>query len=203
MKNLIEQCWTVKREINMGESELEGNQRYSVKSHKEIIELIDELKDIEREFGFKEIEPAFIEVHEEAVEFIEVEHEIIEEFEPILPVTTNKKGSRFKIKYRTRAEVRKFKEERKKYDPATFRMRFNNEGALVNIDVDKTTSKRKLRKIKLKEKEKIEDKEHKETDENITKRSRFRRGLSILRRSLPKKEETVDEEEDEEEEEDY
>ena len=54
----------------MGESELEEKEGSSVtKSHKEILELLEEIKEFEREYGLLEIVPEFIEVEEDVVEF--------------------------------------------------------------------------------------------------------------------------------------
>ena len=176
----------------MGESELEeDNENIIIKTHKEILELIEEIKEIEKEYDFTDIEPEFIEVPEDPVEFLEVDSEEFKEVEE-----TSKR--RFKIKYRTRAEVRKLKEERKKFDPATFRIRFDDKGDLVNIDVKKTIPKQKQKKIESDQKENLESEELEEIEEEEEKSSRFGKILSVLRRSIPEKEELPEEEEEEE-----
>jgi hypothetical protein len=189
----------------MGESDLEKNDKISVtKSHKEILELIEKLKEIEREFGVNEFENEFVEVKEDVVEFLEIEPVLKEEEvelkdfeEPI------KKGRKIKVKYKTRHEVKKLKEKR---EAATFRIRFDNEGDLVNIDLHKVKPKFKNKKEKVKTKKK--NKQIEKSNEKEPKSSRFRRGLSVLKRSIPQKEEKTEEEydeedEDEDEEEDY
>lgn len=204
----------VKRDNNMGESELEEKEGSSVtKSHKEIIELLEEIKEFEREYGLLEIEPEFIEVEEDIVEFVEVEPDIVEKIELVDSETDyetqekTKKRRKFKIKYRTRAEVKKWREkrgeERKENIPATFRIRFDNEGDLVNIDLSQIKKKPKSKKVnsQIKKGEKSEFKDPDKIMEKESKMSKIRRGLSILKRSISQKEETIEEEEESEEEE--
>ncbi|RLF92592.1 hypothetical protein DRN50_08675 [Thermococci archaeon] len=127
-----------------------------VKTHEEILELLDEVKRFEKEFEDFEVAPRS-EV-EEKEEFIEVEHETttIDTVKPIPLKTREKKAKHkkrfrhpiFRIKFRTRAEVKKLREEKK---AATFRIRFDEEGKLVNLDIKKPKpSKEKPKKLSLK-----------------------------------------------------
>ena len=196
----------VKWDINMGELDLEKNDKISVtKSHREILDLIKELKEIEKEFDFKKYEHEFIEVKEEMVKFLEVEPDNIEELEPVTSekeieseefVESKKERRKFKIKYRTQEGIKKLKDER---EATTFRIRFDNEGDLVNIDLNKIKKKLEHKEEKVKRKEKKV--KIKESGEKKTKSSRFWKGLSVLKKSIPQKEELIEEEYDEDEEE--
>jgi hypothetical protein len=176
----------------MGESELENDKGNDIfKTHKEILELIEEIKEFEKEYNITDIESEFIEVPDKLVEFLEVDSEEFKEVEE-----TSKR--RFKIKYQTRARIRKLREEQKKFDPTTFRIRFDDKGDLVNIDVKKAVTKPKKRKIKSDQKGDLESEEHVEIEEEEEKKSRFGKILSILRKSIPKREKQPEEEEEEE-----
>jgi len=128
----------------------------NIKTHEEILELLDEVKRFEKEFEDFEVAPRS-EV-EEKEEFIEVEHETTTvDTVKLIPLKTKEKKAKYKkrfrhpifrIKFRTRSEVKKLREEKK---AATFRIRFDEEGKLVNLDVKKPKpSKEKPKKLSLK-----------------------------------------------------
>lgn len=183
----------------MKESNLEQDGSASaVRSHEEIIELINEIKDFETRFPDIEFEEVEI-----AEEFIEVEPEPFEEFTPI-PIKSEikekdrkvkrKKHKLFRIKSRTRAEAEQWRMKRK---AATFKIRFDEKGELVNLDIKKPKPKKQksegkkrfgLKKIRRKKGEKTEETtETKEVEEGVKKpKIKGKLGkLGKLKRAIP------------------
>jgi len=99
----------------------------SGKTHEEIIQMIEEIKQIENIFNEFEIEK---EGPQE--ELIEVEEEILEEFTPI-DTEIDKTGLKKWLDGK--------KEDKPDSIPATFKIRFNESGELVNLDFRKSKVK--------------------------------------------------------------
>lgn len=205
------------RDCNMDELDLKQDNTISfAKTHEEILEMIEEIKKFEKKFighDFEETEVEFIAVDEDVVEFIEVEEDKLEQFEPIsIGQETKKPGLKEKLKiskiFKARTKVQKEEVEAKPITAATFKIRFNEAGELVNIDLKKPKprpeSKKRfnLKKIMIIRRGKTEEKAEKtekeaETTEKKSKISNLKRGLGkigILKKAIPhrrkKKEET-------------
>lgn len=150
----------------MYELDFEQEENYSItKSHEEILRLVEEIKAFEERFPEyyiverTETEEELIDVEKDGehfsefgqgtMEFIEVDPDVVEfaevgaEFESVpFEQETGKSGLKdsitkskfFKIKARGSTEVKKARLERK---AATFKLRFDEKGKLVNIDLKK------------------------------------------------------------------
>ena len=148
----------------MYELDFEQEENYSVtKSHEEILRLIEEIKAFEEEFPeyyiVEKTEEELIDVEKDGehfsefghgiMEFIEVDPDVVEfvevgaEFDSVpFEQETEKPGLKdsitkskfFKIKVRGSTDVKKARLERK---AATFKLRFDEKGKLVNIDLKK------------------------------------------------------------------
>ncbi|KYK23871.1 hypothetical protein AYK24_06955 [Thermoplasmatales archaeon SG8-52-4] len=195
----------------MGEPDLgEKKDFHTVKSHDEILELLKEIKKIEEVYnptGFKP-EPEnidqdlmrFIDLDQNFVDFVDLEPEITKDIKPVEEVKVeenqliNNKKPRFKIKFRSWLEAKKWRKqkdiENKKLDPATFRIRFDKEGNLENIDFKKIKTKPKKPGKKTKEK-----KEKSQDSEKLSKIDRFKNIFSVLKRIIPVKKASSEEEE--------
>jgi hypothetical protein len=207
------------RDYNMDELDSKQDNTISfAKTHEEILEMIEEIKKFEKKFighDFEETEVEFIAVDKDVVEFIEVEENKLEQFEPIsIKQETKKPGLKEKLKiskiFKARPKVQKEEVEAKPITAATFKIRFNEAGELVNIDLKKPKprpeSKKRfdlkkimiIRKGKTEKKEKAEETEKEaETTEKKSKISNLKGGLgkiSLLKKAIPhrrkKKEET-------------
>lgn len=198
------------RDNNMDELDSEQDNTISfAKTHEEILEMIEEIKKFEKKFighNFEETEVEFIPVDEDVVEFIEVEEDKLEQFEPIpIEQETKKPGLKEKLKiskiFKARPKVQKEEVEAKPITAATFKIRFNEAGELVNIDLrkpkPKPESKKRfdLKKLKIKRKgktEKIEKAKETEkeavTTEKKSKISKLKGGLGkigMLKKAIP------------------
>ncbi|MCK4995763.1 MAG: hypothetical protein KAR55_02645 [Thermoplasmatales archaeon] len=150
----------------MYELDFEQEDNYSVtKSHEEILRLIEEIKAFEENYPEyyvverTETEEELIDIEKDGehfselgqgtMEFIEVDPDVVEfvevgtEFESVpFEQETEKPGLKdsitkskfFKIKVRGSTDVKKARLERK---AATFKLRFDEKGKLVNIDLKK------------------------------------------------------------------
>jgi len=206
------------RDNNMDELDSEQDNTISLaKTHEEILEILEEIKKFEKKFighDFEETEVEFIEVEEDVVEFVEVEEDKLEQFEPIpIKEETKKPGLKEKLKinriFKSRSEVQKEKVEAKPISAATFKIRFDDSGELVNIDFKKPKPESKRRfnfsKLKIKRKRKNEKTEKEtETSEKKSKFSKLKGGLGKigkLKKAIPhrgkKKEETEESEAEE------
>ena len=199
----------VARDNNMGESNSEQESTSSITlTHEEILEFIEEIKEFEKKFqehGLKESEGEveFIEIEKDIVEFAEVEQDSSEQIE-FIPVVGETKKPELKKSLKNsqiskpRYEVQKEKIEEKAIDHATFKIRFNEEGELVNIDLKKHKPKpeskksfdlKKLKKLRIKRKGKTEKTgAETETIEKKSKISKLKGGLSQigkLKRVIP------------------
>jgi len=179
------------------------------KTHEEILEMIEEIKKLEKKFigyDFEETEVEFIAVDEDVVEFIEVEEDKLEQFESTpIEQETKKPGLKEKLKisriFKARPKVQKEDAEEKPITAATFKIRFNEAGELVNIDLKKPKSRPEskkrfdLKKIMIRRKGKTEKKEkaeetekEAETTEKKSKISKLRGGLGkigMLKKAIP------------------
>ena len=213
------------------------------RSHEGILRLIEEIKDFEERFPEyyigenHQIEDELIDVQKESseitefietgdntVEFIEVDSSIVEfvdldseplDFEktidkPGLDEKSQKKGL-FGIKIRSKSEAEIARLEKK---VATFKLRFDQDGQLVNLDLKKSkpsknkSDSNKKSKFKLplpKRKGKSNEKEPEAKEEkNKSKKSKLKGGLGKLgglKRAIPsrgKKEENKEESKSEE-----
>lgn len=151
----------------MSEPSLDQETSSVTKTHEEILAMFKEIKQLEASFPAYEI--GKYEVEEE---LIEVAHEE----EPIL------------------IEEPQIKKE--PTSPTVFRLRYNEEGNLENIDMRKPKPHKEihinLSKLRSKEKEP-------KVKEEIPKTSRFRGGLSKLKRIIPSRNEEEEETEEAEE----
>lgn len=187
----------------MGEPELGDKREFqAVKSHDDILELLKEIKKIEEVYnpsGFKP-EPEnieqdlmkFIDLDQNFVEFVDLKPEINKDIKPIEEIKEKedqlitKKKQRFKLKFRNRLEAKKWRKdkdtENKKIDPATFRIRYDKEGNLVNIDFNKIKAKSKKPSKKIKEK-----KGKSQDSEKLSKLDRLKKVFTVLKRIIPVK----------------
>jgi len=165
----------------MRESNFEQVLSEPVKTHEEILEMIEEIKEFEKRFDlqdfgefstveeWKEVEPdrEFREIEQER--WTEVAPEITEEVKSIpikseteLEKDKKRKNILFRIKRRSSSEVHKLKRE-VKY--ATFKLRFDEQGDLVNTDLKKPKPKEKTKsKFKIPLKFRKKGKEEKTTE---------------------------------------
>jgi len=127
----------------MRETDFQQDDLGLVKSHEEILQLIDEIKEIENNFDEIEVgEPLLQEwktVASEEAKPIPIKSEVEESKE--------KKRSRFRLRKRSRLEVKRIERE-KRY--ATFKFRFDDDGNLVNLDFRKPKPKPEKAKEKFK-----------------------------------------------------
>ena len=126
----------------------------------------------------------------------EIEYLTFEEIQPELPLfkeieekkpTIFEKSKKFKIKFGKKRDKIVPKEIKKHISlipstPTTFRLRINKDGILENIDVKKPKPRPKI-KIKFRRKEKKES----EGSEEKSKFSKLKRGLSKIKRIIPKR----------------
>ena len=183
----------------------QDNTIFFTKKHEEILEIIEEIKRFEKKYQtydlkesdldieFIEVEQDvvdFIEVNEDIVEFSEVEQENLEKVKSISIVKDIKKlGLKDKfIKIfpsKIGAEIKQEKIKQKDITPATFRIRFNENGELENIDLKKSKPKLKsekhfiFKKFSFKRMENNEKTESKLVEKN-SKISKLKGGLGRL-----------------------
>ena len=127
----------------MRESDFSQETMPPAKSHEEILQLIQEIKDIEKNFDEIEIEEPLIQEWEavttDEAKPIPIKSEIDE--------SKDKKRFSFRLKKRSRTEVKRLNIE-KKY--ATFKIRFDEQDNLVNLDFRKPKPKSEKAKGKFK-----------------------------------------------------
>ena len=189
-------------------NELDSEQDNTIsftKTHKEILEIIEEIKIFEKKYQVydlneTDLEIEFIEVEQDAVEFIEVNEDIIEfidveneKLEKFKSLSIDKDLKKFGLidKFikilptKIGSEVNQEKITHNDYTPATFRIRFNENGELENIDVKKSKPKIKsekrfiLKKLRFKRMGKNEKTETKPIEKN-SKISNLKGSLSRL-----------------------
>lgn len=171
----------------MDESEINKLNNSSItKTHEEILEMLEEIKDLEKKYGVLDLEEPIIdnEISDfEYVRFEEVKSDIvyfkeIEEKKPSFFDRIKKfniKTNKFKKKEETKAvQLPK--------NPTTFRLRLNKEGILENIDIKKPQPKKKI-KLSLRKK----DKKETDSSEGKSKLSKLTNGLSKIKRIIPKR----------------
>ncbi len=194
----------------MGDLNSEQNRKSSVtKSHEKIHELLEEIKEFEKEYAIEEIEPEFIEVGTDGGKFIEIGKDSVEQFKPSSfeqeankqRLEKNLKKSRiFRIRYGSRREIQKAKLDA---NATTFKIRFDKEGKLVNVDLRKSKPNSRKRIDSKKNKTKKMGKSEKDTGEK-SKSLKLKGGLSKigkLKRVIPNKSKKSEETEELEEEE--
>jgi len=151
-----------------------------LKTHEEILELIDEIKIFEENFQDFIVEKAELDVKEE---LIDIEPEKPKIIKPI------------PIKQKEKKEKHIIKPFFKTNTPATFKIRFNENGELVNLDfkksknqkVKKTKKKFSLKNIKNLRKK---SKEKSEVNEGKSKSGKLKGGLGKLgklKKAIPSK----------------
>lgn len=172
----------------MDESDLDYSDITSIKkTHKEILEMLEEIKDYEKNFVEFDIKEPRIDE-----ELIELEYETFQEIESELITfkEVEEKKPEFEIK-RKKDVVKKIE---KPITPTTFRLRINEEGNLENIDLKKSEPR-------LKRHSRFRKKDHVDS-EDIEKKSRFAKLKSVLskiKRAIPSKKEEEEEIEETEE----
>jgi hypothetical protein len=166
-----------------------------IKSHSEILDLIDEIKSFETDFVEFELY-----VPEPKEEIVEVKKDITSEIESQI--------AEEKFSYEIRRAKKKV--EKKPIPSATFKIRFNEKGELVNVDLKKPKPKETKEKKKFSVKSLIPRKKGKgETDtetpeEQTSKGSKLKGGLGKLgklKNIIPSKSKKSDKTEEETEEE--
>ena len=111
-----------------------------IKTHKEITEMINDLKDFEKDFGEFEI----IEINkvEDLIEVDIAERDIIQsKFEKKDLEHPKKKLNKFNIKIRKKSDDLSISKSKK---TATFKIRFDESGNLINMDIRKPPPKKQL-----------------------------------------------------------
>ncbi len=183
----------------MNESDLNSLNKTSItKTHEEILEIIEEIKEFEKKYGEFETEDSII-----GNELSELEYVTFEEIEPDLVIFKEIEEKKTDIinnkrKFKINFGKKRIKEEPDKIEkpisPTTFRLRINKEGILENIDIKKPKPRKKI-KISLGKK----DKEESENTEGKSKIAKLINGLSKIKRIIPKrgKEEDIETEETE------
>ena len=195
----------------MGEPELgEKKDFQTIKTHDEILELLKEIKKIEEVYNPVEFKPEpenieqdlmkFIDLDQDFVDFIDLQPDTAKDIKPVEEVKVEEnqliknKKPRFKLKFRSRLGAKKWRKqkdiENKKIDPATFRIRFDKEGNLVNIDFKKIKAKPKKPGKKINEK-----KEKPQDSEKISKIDRIKKVFTVLKRIIPLKNTSSEKEE--------
>ena len=172
----------------MRESDFDQETLSPVKSHEEILQLIQEIREIEKEFDRIEVEEPLVE------EWKTVTPDTIAEEAKPIPIKSEiedgkkKKHALFRIKRRNRSEVKRIKRE-KQY--ATFKLRFDEQGNLVNLDFrkpkpkpEKTKGKFKLpinlKKLRRKDKGETESTEEAPAEEKKGIGGKLKGALGIL-----------------------
>ena len=170
-----------------------------VKTHEEIIAITRELKELEERYGAFEI----VEIEEESEELIEVDHGDLPEPDKIVVEskikkpdldTKLKKYKIFKVKVRNKSKVKTIREAKS----ATFRMRFDETGNLVNLDFKKPKPKKeseskpgrlsKLKKLRKGKKGKGEPSSAEgETKDKKSKGSKLKGRIGKLKKVIPGK----------------
>ena len=165
----------------------------SIKSHEEIIAMIQEIKELEERFGSFDV----VEIEEESEDLIEVEHGELpkrkkissppalkkpeQKTKPIVHKKLDKKQI-FKVKVRSKPQVHK----KRAVKSATFKIRLDDKGNLVNLDFNKPKPETKTKRSGLKKKTLQKDSKQKdnvETDETIG--SRLKSKIGNLKRAIP------------------
>ncbi len=157
-----------------------------IKTHEEILKIIEEIKEFENKFQEYDLsetqsEEELIEVDDQLVEFVEVIP--IKKEEPRKRVISKRQ----KVKENIQKEIK----------PTIFHLRLNKDGKLENIDIKKPPAKKKSGfKLRRKKKEKGETKEK---NDKKTKLSKFKGGFNKLKKAIPsRKKKTEDTTEPEE-----
>ncbi len=189
-----------------------------IKSHAEILEIIDEIKELEKKFQDYEIEKInfdeelievdddhidFVDLDGGEINFIEIDQDKIKQFGlDNNSLVKNKKKPKKRIRLRLfKSKDKDFKEEIK-YEirnPTIIKLRVNDEGKLVNLDLKESTQKSKqssfLKKISLRRGKKTEEKEPSEKKSKGSKLKGSLGKLGKLKKAIPgkgKKEKTAE-----------
>lgn len=173
----------------MDESDFEYSDNGSIKkTHREILKILEEIKDFENNFVEFDLEKPQVDK-----ELIEIEYETFKEIEPELITfkEVEEKKPEFEIK-RKKVVAEKFE---KPITPTTFRLRFNKEGNLENIDLKKPKPRSKPHfRIRFRKKDQIES----EVTEKKSWLAKLKSGLSKIKRAIPSRREEEEETEESE-----
>ena len=199
----------VKGDKKLEDGESERNEKFSTsQSYIKIQDLLEEIRQFEKEFSTKELEPEFSEVEPDLVNFIEIEHDLTEKIKDVnLEQKENienfnetlKKSRIFRVKYRSGREIKK---PILNPNATTFKIRFDEGGNLVNIDLINRKNKRFIEDNKKKNIKNIGEED--QDIDDVLKLSRLKRGLNKigkLKRVIPnirKNSEELEESEEEE-----
>ena len=173
----------------MNKSDLDCSDTNSIKkTHKEIIEMLEEIKDFENNFVEFDIQKPAVEE-----ELIEIEYETFKEIEPELITFKEVEEKKPKLEIKRKKVV----EEKivKPITPTTFRLRINKEGNLENIDLIKPKPKSRSR-IGLRFRKKDQTKS--ETTEKKSMFKKIKSSLSRIKRAIPSRREEEEEVEESE-----
>lgn len=171
--------------------------RQTIKSHNEIIDIIDEIREFEDEKDNLDLNFKLKEKNEKE-NIIEVEHKVLKCENEILE---NNKKNRFlkKIHFTTNPKERKKIE--KMVIPTTFNIGFNENGDLTNLNLRKNKVKKKNYFSKIKGliiKKKEDESNEKDSSSKIGKIKSKLNFLSKLTRILPIKSKNIEEQNTEE-----
>ena len=184
-------------------------------THEEILKLIDEIKRFENNFSVSRSEEEdlkeFIEVDPEIktneLEFIEVKHENLDdkiEFAPI-DYKINKSGLKEGIKKILKSKIKEKPSsefQKKNIASTTFKIRLNDEGNLVNLDIKKAEPKpESTKRFNLPNLKIIKNKAKKESKEKKSMVSKLKGGLvhvGKLKKVIPFRRESGEETEESE-----
>ena len=156
----------------MRDPDFDENVSSPVKTHEEILELIDEIKELENRFPEIKTDQRWITVEPEVIVPEQKPTEIKTEIEEYSK-KEKKKLIKFRIKRRSHSEVQKIRRESK---ATTIKLRIDEEGNLVNTDIRKQKkgkegkSKFNIKKLLRREKEKTVEGQEGETTETEDKK---------------------------------
>jgi hypothetical protein len=183
----------------MNETDLNQIDNTSItKTHEEILEMLEEIKEFEKKYGVSDRDEPIIET-----EIPEIGYVKFEEIEPDLVIFKEIKEKKQNFLNKIKKIKLDFKIFRKKEtqeeihipkNPTIFRLRINEKGVLENIDFKKPQPRKKLN-ISLRRKEKKD----KESSEGKLKLGKLLNGLNKIKRIIPKRGKEEDSESEESE----
>jgi hypothetical protein len=171
----------------MDESDLVYSEIGSIKkTHREILEKLEEIKDFEKNFIEFNIEKPQVDE-----ELIEIEYETFEEIESELLTFKEVEEKKPDFKIRRKKVITEMFE--KPITPTTFRLRINKEGNLENIDLIKPKPRSKPH-FRFRKKDQSES----EVTEKKSRLAKLKSGLGKIKRAIPYRREEEEETEESE-----
>jgi len=181
----------------------------SIKTHAEILEMLENIKEYEKKIQDLNIESIgiddelidvqdqlkFIDLESEEIDFIEIDNDKLKQFgldknSFIKNGKKHKKRIRFRL-FNHKKEKFKDKTSIEIKNPTIFKLRLNKEGKLINLDLKESVKKEKkhslFKKLNFKKGKKIEEKE---TSEKISRGSKIKGAfgkIGKLKKAIPNK----------------